>query len=231
MAINRTTAIQSLIDKNGYNTYLEIGVFRGTNFFPIRAKKKIAIDPEFRIGGIKNFFNRVTNTTNKNAAYFEMESDRFFAEKAQSVLKDGGISISLIDGMHEYQYALRDAENVLDYLADDGVVVMHDCNPATEDANVSFQEWKDRNYAGVWNGDVWKAIMHLRSTRNDINVFVLDCDYGLGIITKGKQEKQLNFTPEEIKAFTYQDLEKNRKEWLNLKHPDYFYEYFHQLAK
>jgi hypothetical protein len=68
--------------------------------------------------------------------------------------------------------------------------------------------------------------MHLRSTRDDINVFVLDCDHGLGIVTKGKQEKSLPFTPAQIEKLTYEELAANREAWLNLKPAAYFYDYF-----
>ena len=68
--------------------------------------------------------------------------------------------------------------------------------------------------------------MHLRSLRDDINVFTLDCDHGLGIITKGKPENKLNFSLQEIVQFDYEDFNANRKEWINLKPADYFYNYF-----
>ena len=103
---------------------------------------------------------------------------------------------------------------------------MHDCNPLTKAAACSFQEWKDRDFAGTWNGDVWKVILHMQSLRDDVNAFVLDCDHGLGIITWGKPEHKLNFTKEQINALTYEEFEAHRKEWLNLKPANYANEYF-----
>ena len=117
-------------------------------------------------------------------------------------------------------------KNTLKYLSDDGVMVLHDCNPQTKEAAVSFKEWDERNQSGTWNGDVWRTILHLRSLRDDINVFTLDCDHGLGIITKGKPENKLNFSLQEIVQFDYEDFNANRKEWINLKPADYFYNYF-----
>ena len=52
------------------------------------------------------------------------------------------------------------------------------------------------------------------------------CDEGLGVVTFGTPENKLNFTPEQIKSFGYEDFAKNRKEWLNLKPANYFFEYF-----
>jgi hypothetical protein len=103
---------------------------------------------------------------------------------------------------------------------------MHDCNPQTPEAAVSFNDWKNRNFEGNWNGDVWKTIVYLRSLRKDINVFVLDCDHGLGIITWGTPENLLTYTPEAIEKMTYDEFVNKRKELLNLKAPEYFKQYF-----
>jgi hypothetical protein len=228
MELQRKEVIQSLIDNRGFRRYLEIGVYVGRNFFQIRAKDKVAVDPAFYYSWfkrIKKSFSK-SNFTNASSKSYKLKSDEFFTSVAPAMYKAKDLDICLVDGMHEYDYALRDVENALQYLQKNGVIVMHDCNPQTAEAAVSFQDWKKRDYYGFWNGDVWKSILHLRSTRNDINVFVLDTDHGLGVVTFGQQEKQLSFTPEQIRGLSYADLEKNRKEWLNLKDPSYFYDYF-----
>ncbi|GAA4787069.1 hypothetical protein GCM10023231_14000 [Olivibacter ginsenosidimutans] len=75
-----------------------------------------------------------------------------------------------------------------------------------------------KTWNGTWHGDVWKAIVHFRSIREDLQVQVFDCDFGIGIVKKGKPESMLSFDPREISAMSYEDLEKNRREFLNLKH-------------
>jgi hypothetical protein len=158
--------------------------------------------------------------------YFKKTSDNFFAEDAPDLLADRKLEIALIDGMHEYTYALRDVENSLNYLSDHGVIVLHDCNPQVKADSVSFEEWKARKFDGTWNGDVWRTLLHLRSLRDDINVFTLDCDHGLAIVTFGKPENPLNYTLQEIEKFSFEDFDANRLNWINLKPADYFYEYF-----
>ncbi|SHK96370.1 Methyltransferase domain-containing protein [Chitinophaga jiangningensis] len=226
MSLNRQEIATSLINKHDFKTYAEIGVFVGKNFFPIKAEKKIAIDPDFKFNWFKKLKRAITNASNWNASYYELDSDRFFAEKAKAVFKSRKMGVCLVDGMHEYHYALRDVENALQYMEKNGVIIMHDCNPATPAAASTFSEWEARGFKDNWNGDVWKSILHMRSTRKDLNVFVLDCDFGLGIITKGEPESMLSFTPEEIERLTYADLVKNREAWLNLKPASYFYEHF-----
>ena len=232
MHLDRRDVIQTLIDTRGYKKYLEIGVFLGKLFYSIRAKYKIAVDPNVkftRFKLLKRSF-KYKNNTNLTASSYKLTSDDFFAKKAASLFKNRPIDICLVDGMHEYGFALRDVENSLKYLQPNGVIVMHDCNPANSEAAVDFATWKKNDFKGNWNGDVWKAVVHLRSQRNDINVFVLDADFGLGVITWGQPESKLNFTADEIQKFTYQDLERNRKEFLNLKEPSYFFQYFN-IAK
>jgi hypothetical protein len=228
MELHRKDAIQTLIDKKGFKKYLEIGVFLGHLFFEVKAKEKVAVDPEHYYGWFKRLKRSISkkNPSTLTASSYKLTSDKFFSDVAPELYKEKDLDLSFVDGLHEYQYALRDVENSLKYIKRDGVVMMHDCNPMSKEANDSFENWKNSGYKGFWNGDVWKAVVHLRSTRNDINVFVLDSDHGLGVVTYGQPETMLNFTPQQIAGFTYEDLERNRKEWLNLKDPSYFYDFF-----
>ena len=73
----------------------------------------------------------------------------------------------------------------------------------------------------VWSGDVWKTIVHLRSARPDVHVFVLDCDHGIGVVAYGPPENMLQISGEKIETMSYQHLEENRVELLNLKPPEY----------
>ena len=232
MQLNRKEVVQQLIDAKGFENYLEIGVFLGHVFFAINAKNKIAVDPNKKYSWFKLFKRSLKyNFSNLSARSIKLTSDDFFAREAAAIYAKNPIDICLVDGMHEYGFALRDVENTLKYLQNGGVIVMHDCNPQSEASNASYEDWEKSGFAGMWNGDVWKTIVHLRSLRDDINVFVLDCDQGLGIVSFGKPESKLNFKEEEIKALSYQQLEQNRKEWLNLKEADYFYEYFNLPRK
>lgn len=230
MNIPRLSLIQALIDKNKYPSYLEIGVSIGTVFFRVKCQKKFAVDPEFGFSRFKVLTRtiRLNNFTNLTARYFEKTSDAFFDENARTTLSTP-LGISLVDGMHEFSFALNDVQNTLNYLADDGVIIIHDCNPASESNACSYKEWEKRGFTGEWNGDVWKAIVYLRSLRNDIDVFVADIDQGLGIVTKKRKPGMpgLSFKSfEEIERLTFQEFSKNRTEWLNLKPAKYLNEYF-----
>ncbi|SRR5258706_4657068 len=224
--MDRITLVNELMTKKKLKNYLEIGVFNGRVFFRVKSTFKIAVDPSFAFDAIRKLGKLFINPYNLFNRYIEKKSDDFFAQDAPRLFANRQCNLSLIDGMHEYDFALRDVENTLKYLSDDGVIIMHDCNPVTKDEACTFEEWKAKDFKGQWNGDVWKTIMHLRTFRNDINVFVLDCDQGLGVITKQKPERHLAFSQDDINRFTYEDFDKNRVNWINLKPASYYKEYF-----
>jgi Methyltransferase domain len=223
--MNRLSIIKILMKQKNLKNYLEIGVFNGRVFFRVSSTFKIAVDPDFAFDGTRKLGKLFTNPYNLFNKYIQKTSDDFFSQDAVNIFAQKKVQLALIDGMHEYSFALRDAENTLKYLSDDGVIIMHDCNPKTKTEAGTFEEWRIKG-SGQWNGDVWKSIVYLRSLRDDINVFVLDCDHGLGIITKGKPENKLNYSEKEIKALTYEDFNANRQQFINLKPVDYFYDFF-----
>ena len=225
--MSRIDIIQNIINKKKAAKYLEIGVGRGYCFLKIRAKRKYAVDPVFRISWKEKLKWMRKNPCNIFAKYYEVRSDDYFARKKHMV----GYDVVFVDGLHTYKQALMDVDNSLLYLNKNGVIVLHDCSPPHEAAAYpadSYIQAVSNNllsWTGEWCGDVWKAIVYSRSLSKDLNIFVLDDDYGLGIITRGEPDNMLPFSVEELNQLTYRDLEKNRKELLNLKQADFFREF------
>ena len=160
-----------------------------------------------------------------------MTSDDLFERHRGRLQKLDGIDVAFIDGLHRYEQSLKDVRNCLLYLRSNGVIIMHDCNPESEAEAAEFESREQAprtdsqgNKLG-WCDDVWKTIAHLRSTRQDLNIFVLDCDHGVGVITKNRPENNLNLNPETIKQLTYKDLVKDRQQILNLKPPEYLQQF------
>ena len=132
-------------------------------------------------------------------------------------------------------------ENTPRYLRDDGVIVLHDCNPATASIGfpgTSYDDFRAHNRwqsllcpnGPPWSGDVWKAIVHLRSTGDDLRIAVLKCDWGVGILRKGP-ESRLSYSAAQIEALKYEDLAADRHRLLNLKPPGYFGEFLRHGAE
>jgi hypothetical protein len=225
--MNRVDVIQSIINRKKRVRYLEIGVKSGKCFLLIKAKRKYAVDPSFNISLIKKVKWKIKNPSNIFVKYYEVRSDDYFAHENYS----GGYDVVFLDGLHAYKQTLVDVDNSLSYLNEKGVIIVHDCNPPHEAAAYtadSYEHAASSNLPGwnrAWCGDVWKTVVYLRSFRKDLNVFVLDCDFGLGIITRGEPDDTLPFSVEELNQLTYRDLEKNKKELLNLKKADFFWEF------
>ena len=230
--LNRIQIIQRLINATNAKTYLEIGVNNGRCFLRIKARRKIAVDPAMKIPAGRKLKHIIKNPFNLYSRYFEKTSDDFFRDRAEATKKP---DIVFVDGLHTYEQSLRDVLHSFAVLQDGGLVLMHDCNPPTATAAFPAASMDDANnledYKGVWNGDVWKAVVHLRSLHADLEVFVLDCDHGVGVVRKGVPTDMLNFSENEIAQLTYDDLARNRKRFLNLKAPDYFEEFVMRVSK
>jgi hypothetical protein len=222
--INRIKVVRQALSGRQKPVYLEIGVSRGRAFRRIAADEKIAVDPLFQLSPRSR---RLADEKARATHYFEMTSDDFFENEA-NFLEQRGVDVALIDGLHTYQQVVRDVENTLRYLRDDGVIVLHDCNPATASMGfpaASYEDFCARNswWSTLlgWTGDVWKGIVQLRSARDDLHVAVLDCDYGVGLVRKGPPESRLSYSDERIESLTYADLAADREGLLNLKPPAY----------
>jgi hypothetical protein len=160
-----------------------------------------------------------------------MTSDDFFTQEAPTVLKSRKLDVALIDGLHTYEQVMKDFDNCLQYLNPDGFILFHDCNPITREAAEYAHSPEEimKKYPGKtpeWNGDVWKAIVHIQALYSDIDIFVLDCDYGVGVARRSNSVvKNLNLTIEQIQKLNYDDLDRERIKLLNLKPVAFWSEY------
>jgi hypothetical protein len=229
--MNITDVIQRIIDKKNAKTYLEIGAGSGANFFAIRARRKIAVDLNFTFSRRRRIKWTLKNICNVAAEFDESSSDSYFVRKKSTDCLD----VVFIDGLHTYEQSLKDVNNSLIHLSDSGIIIMHDCSPPNEVAAYPAVSWKHADelklpgWTREWCGDVWKTVCHLRSHRTDLRVFVLDCDYGLGIVTKGEADSCLNLTQKDLNEMTYESLANDRRNLLNLKDESYLFEFLESI--
>lgn len=127
-----------------------------------------------------------------------MTSDEFFSVNQQQ------FDIIFIDGDHDCQQVLRDMENARRCLATGGTIVMHDCSPPNQ-----------QNEELCFCGTVWKAWAEWRMSKPDLDMRVVDADYGCGIIREGRQVLHPR-----VELLDYEFLENNRRELLNLVSPE-----------
>jgi hypothetical protein len=93
-------------------------------------------------------------------------------------------------------------------------VFVHDCNPATA---LSAQRDPDRTGDSGWCGDVWKAIAHLRSHRDDLVIETLDTDSGIAVVRRGSNPSATGALA--VNELDYEDLAARRVELLGLRAP------------
>jgi len=186
---NRTSIIKHLIKKNKYRSYLEIGVRDGSNFDQIQIEVKAGVDP--------------SPSTNVN---FKMTSDEFFSIIDHTFLFD----LIFIDGLHLFKQVNRDLNNSLKHLNPNGTIVMHDCNPPTAfHQRVAYEV--DGKFP-TWNGTVWKAWVKARCDRSDLSMAVVNTDWGVGVVQRGKQKLYHS----NIQKIDYEKLSSDREAILNL---------------
>jgi len=191
--MKRTDIINALVKKYSYTSYLEVGTQDPTsNFDLINVECKVSIDP----------FPRGEVT-------FVGTSDEYF----NSISDDVKFDIIFIDGLHHDDQVLKDVENSLNHLSENGTIVCHDCLPTTEDMQARDDHGRE------WTGDVWKAIAELRVERIDLDIKVVDTDYGCGIIRRGTN---IPYQPTAMNYKTYSYYNANKRRLLNIISPEQF---------
>lgn len=147
-----------------FDWYLEIGCRNGRSFAPVRGKT-IAVDPFFKV--------RHNVIGPKPVLHvFQQTSDDFFAS---GFLARNGIrlSFSFLDGMHLFEYLLRDFFNVERASDPAGAIAIHDCCPFGHAMTIRDHTLIPPRSA--WTGDVWKLLPILQEYRPELKISVLDC--------------------------------------------------------
>lgn len=151
--------INYLIKQNSYKKYLEIGTRQKSgNFNKISCDYKLSVDPD-----------------PKSDADFKGTSDDFFQQNKEK------FDLVFIDGLHLYEQVFKDILNTLMSLEIGGTIVCHDMLPSNEKEQL-------REIQITWTGDCWKAWVKCRSLFENLEMYIIDTEHGLGIIKRGKQD-------------------------------------------
>lgn len=178
----------ALIAEFGYTSYLEIGCRGDTTFNQVLAARKVGVDPN-------------------SGGTLRMTSDDYFA------CHDEKFDLVFIDGMHERAQVLRDFDNALARLNPNGTIVLHDCDPPSE-------ERQSMPYVGQRGhcGDCWKAYVEVRG-RADVDAVCTTFDMGMGVVRVRPNADRLDVGKPSV-ALTWADFVANRERWLRLVGPD-----------
>ena len=197
--------IQGLLEPQ---TYVEVGVAEGKSLRLVRpGTAAIGVDPA----------PKIDVELPANARVFRETSDDFFARHdVKAELGGKPVELAFIDGMHLFEFALRDFINLERHSAPGGAILIHDCYPL--DAPTSARERR----TVFWAGDVWRIVAALRKYRPDLKVHTLDsAPSGLGVVTQLDPKSRLlaeryDGIVSEFMALDYAAIAPRKAQLLNL---------------
>jgi tetratricopeptide (TPR) repeat protein len=188
-------------------TYLEVGIYRGESFVLARpGTRAIGIDPKPRVTAALPDGFTVHATTSE---------DYFAAHDVKAELGGLPIDLAFIDGLHYFEYALRDFINVEKHCAPESTILLHDCYP------LSRRTAERVNWSGFSSGDVWRLILALKKYRPGLRLHTIATPpTGLGIARELDPESRVleqNFDRivAEFAAVDYGVLEADKAGLLN----------------
>lgn len=145
----------------GAHSYFEIGSATGASLGMVDCPS-IAVDPSFRL--------TLPFMKKKGVCHlFQMESDAFFQTYRVTDFFKDGIDLAFLDGMHRFEYLLRDFFNTEACCRRNSVILLHDCLPT------NFEMTTRAFRTGAWTGDVWKVLPALKKYRPELRLLYLDC--------------------------------------------------------
>jgi tetratricopeptide (TPR) repeat protein len=189
-------------------TYVEIGVFQGATLRLTKTtKRSIGIDP----------VPQIQWSLEPNMRVFPTTSDDFFAQHDLiAELGDRRVDLAFIDGMHQFDFALRDFANIERYCNPNSVILIHDCYPLDEES--AGREPRPSH----WSGDVWRVIVLLKKYRPDLQIHTIGtAPTGLAVIQNLNPESTFlrdnhDRLVEEFLALDYAYLNDDKAGKLNL---------------
>jgi hypothetical protein len=153
-------------------SYFEVGSHTGKSLLPVTCDT-VAVDPSFK-------FEQSVVGAKRACMLFQMTSDAFFDTYDLGSLFGGPVDMAFLDGLHFYEYLLRDFMNTEKHMRRNSVIFMHDCMPPTFEVSRRTHPGPGKG----WAGDVWKAVPILQKYRPDLHITPFDCrPTGLVMVT------------------------------------------------
>lgn len=140
--------------------YLEVGVETGATLGLAKgAERVVGVDPDAS--------KLRAELVPPNARVFHETSDAFFERSPAELFGKLRVDLAFIDGMHLFEYALRDFMHAEAWSKPEGTIVLHDCVPLLPPSASRERCTK------FWVGDVWKVVSILRQYRPELRVKII----------------------------------------------------------
>jgi hypothetical protein len=159
--VKRYAALSEIHRAYQPRSYLEIGINTGRSLALSRTRT-VAVDPAFKI----------TSELHCDLHVVKAASDELFARPdGLAHLPDGRVDLAFVDGLHLFEFTLRDFMNVERHADWTSVIVVDDVLPR----NVA-EASRERGGMTAWTGDVFKLTEVLARYRPDLLALSLDTD-------------------------------------------------------
>lgn len=164
--------------------YLEIGVHNGSTIELIDCPT-IGVDPEF-------VFKNNPMGRKPLLHLYQQTSDDFFRDHDPRTILGSEVDLAFLDGLHLFEFLLRDFMNTERVCARDSLILMDDCLPPSLEMTERDHKPElrsDPSRKGWWTGDVWKVVSVLRQYRPDLTIMAVDV-FPTGCIVVGNLDPQ-----------------------------------------
>lgn len=142
--------------------YIEVGVFRGASLALAHPDTlAIGIDPEPQLD--------LSTLPEKHQVVCDTSDHYFASGQLADQCQGKAVNLAFIDGMHQFEYALRDLIALERHANAETILLVHDCYPLN--ALTAEREQK----TGFWSGDIWKLVLCLQTFRPDLTLELLPC--------------------------------------------------------
>jgi Flp pilus assembly protein TadD len=151
-------------------SYFEIGTEHGPSLEIFRCDA-LCVDPKFKI-------DRPIFHSRQRTAFYQMTSDEFFSNYNLKEFFPGGPDVCFLDGLHRFEFLLRDFINTERQCHSRSLILLHDCVPSNSrmaERVFIHDEAEDFSTRGAWAGDAWRILPILRTYRPDLRICILDC--------------------------------------------------------
>jgi len=159
-----TDLLAGLHDRLIPRTYVEIGVRDGQSLSVSRCPS-IGIDPAFE----------VTREQLAPVRLLRTSSDEYFGrleEAGQAPFPDVPVDFAFIDGMHQFEFVLRDFRSLERHAGPCSVIAIDDVSPRNSKEASRIAD----PVPGPWTGDVFRIAAALRTYRPDLTQILVDTD-------------------------------------------------------
>jgi hypothetical protein len=162
-----------LADWHGYQTYLEVGTPRTGHYYAMIDRER------FKRTERLVYLMRRKSAKDGLPVEYRTESDDSTAAFEQIMRTGRKYDVVFVDPFHTYDCSRRDLAHAFDVLDDQGTMIVHDCSPAVRELAIPKHRPGE-----LWCGVTYAAFIDFVGSRDDLEFYTVDSDYGCGIVRR-----------------------------------------------